>query len=595
MIFAVIATLVIKMSAATSFTVLPVHTVYEGQKFSVTFRLDNGESRDIKVSQINGCKLIYGPSISTSRSYTAINGQMQSSSRMEFTYTYAAEKAGTYTIPEATVVVDGKRYSTKPQKFTVQPAANASKPASSRPVDMYDADTQTSDRAVGANDVFVRIYLSRSQVYEQEAIECTIKLYTKYTISEFMPTKQPSFDGFLIQECDVTPALNQEETLNGQSYMTAVLKKCIIFPQKPGKLTINSGNYDLSVVQYDNVNMGGFLTVRQPRTRQIKVSSNSVTVDVTPLPSPKPAGFSGAVGTFSVETRLVGDKFLTNDAGTLIYTIRGTGNIKYLKEPVIDFPSEFEQYTPKSDIQSVVSGPSVMGTMTVEYTFVPQTTGDFRIGSDSFVYFDPVKREYVTLTTPTYNIKVGKGTAAAVSKDQEEIAAKNTDIRHIALGNKHPGWTAEPVLERGWFWWLFAAPAVILAVTIVANRRRLKLAADVEGRRLASAGKVARKRLAAARKLLQARDADAFYAETLRALTGYLSDKFTIPAGKLSRDVISQQLEQRGASEQLRNEVAEILDTCEMARYTPQSAGEIDRVFETVTAVINKIENLRTK
>ncbi len=588
-------TTVAGLHAAVSFSVRPPVRVFEGQKFAVTFRLDNGESRDIKVSQINGCRLIYGPSISTSRSYSITNGRTESSSRTEYTYTYLAEKAGTFTIPEASVVVEGKRYTTRPTTFTVEPAANASKPASSRPVDVRDIDTQGSDRTVGANDVFVRINLSRTRVYEQEAIECTIKLYTKYSISEFFPTKQPSFDGFLIENVEIRSELNQEETFNGQTYLTAVLKKCIIFPQKSGKLNINSGNYDITVVQYNNVNMGGFLSVRQPTTRKIKVNSNSASVDVMPLPTPRPAGFNGAVGTFSINSRLVGDKFLTNDAGTLIYTISGTGNIKYLKEPVIDFPSEFEQYTPKSNVEAQVSGSNVTGRMTVEYTFVPQTTGKFTIGADHFVYFDPAKQQYVTLNTPSYNINVGKGAGASVSRDQEEIQSKNTDIRHIYLGEKNPSGWKTPVVDRGWFWWLFASPAVILIILTLVNRRRIRLASDIEGQKLARAGKVARKRLATAHKMLQMRNADSFYAEILKALTGYLSDKFAIPAGSLSRDVIDKELTARGASEELRSEVSRVIEQCEMARYTPGSSEAIGSVYDEVSGIINKIENLRAK
>lgn len=582
-------------SAATNFTLMPVRRVYEGEKFAVTFRLDNGDARDIKTSQINGCRLIYGPSISTSRSYSIVNGHAESSSRIEFTYTYLAEKAGTFTIPEASVVVDGKRYATRPGKVVVEPASNASKPASSRPVDLNDIDTQTSDRTVGSNDVFVRIITSRTRVYEQEAIECTIKLYTKYSISEFFPTKQPSFDGFLIEECDVKPALNAEETFNGQNYLTALLKKCIIFPQKPGKLTINSGNYDITVVQYDNVNMGGFMTVRQPKTRKIQVSSNTASIEVLPLPTPQPQGFTGAVGTFSIDSKLVGNKFMTNDPATLIYTIRGTGNIKYVKEPVIDFPSEFEQYTPKADINAIVSGPSVMGTMTIEYTFVPQTVGSFTIGSDRFVYFDPDKREYVTLTTPAYDIKVVQGAATSASKDQEAIAAKNTDILHIYLGDPHPGHIGKPIVNQGWYYIILALPAIALVVISIANRRNLRRAADVKGQKLARAGRVARKRLVTAKKMLDAHDADKFYAETLRALMGYLSDKFAIPAGKLSRTEISTQLESHGASEQLRASVQSLLDQCEMARYTPDSAGSMATVYDEVSSVINSIESLQKK
>ena len=78
-------------------------------------------------------------------------------------------------------------------------------------------------RRVSSDDVFVRIILSKSSAYEQEAIGCTIKLYTKYSISSFMPTKQPSFDGCLIQELMFSLHSNEMEAYNGQNYMTAVL------------------------------------------------------------------------------------------------------------------------------------------------------------------------------------------------------------------------------------------------------------------------------------------------------------------------------------------------------------------------------------
>ena len=79
-----------------------------------------------------------------------------------------------------------------------------------------DVNTQSSDRAVSANDVIVRIILARDKVYEQEPVECTIKLYTKYNISSFRPTIQPSFDGCLIEELDVRPALNEVERYKGR-------------------------------------------------------------------------------------------------------------------------------------------------------------------------------------------------------------------------------------------------------------------------------------------------------------------------------------------------------------------------------------------
>lgn len=585
-------TAAVSLHAQVSFTVKPPSRVYEGQRFPVTFRLTNAEGSDLKVSQINGCTLLYGPSVSTSQSYQVVNGRASSTSATEYTYYYKADKAGSFTIPAASVLADGKRYTTKAVSFTIHDIADANTPASQRPVDVDDVDTQAAGRRVNSDDVFVRIILSKSSAYEQEAIGCTIKLYTKYSISSFMPTKQPSFDGFLIQEVDLQPALNQTETYNGQNYMTAVLKKCIIFPQKSGKLTINSGNYDISVVQYENVNMGMF-QVRQPREAKIKVNSNSASIDITPLPQPQPEGFTGAVGKFEIDSRLVGNSFRTNDPATLIYTISGTGNIKYVKEPVIDFPTEFEQYTPKSDIQASVQGNDVIGSMTVEYTFVPQSVGDFTIGSDKFVYFNPQTRQYITLTTPSYPVKVAKGVSAPVTTDQKEVENKNSDIRHIYLGEKNPVKEHRMVVLQSWYWVLYLLLIAVTVILIFANRRKARLNADVLGQKTAKASKVARRRLKSAEGFMKSGDSEKFYEEMLRALWGYLSDKLAMPVSQLSRDNISATLASKGYSEESAGAIVSVLDDCEMARYTPDSSSRMDEVFERGVNAINQIESNR--
>lgn len=580
------------MFAQVNFTVQPPTRVFEGDRFPITFKLTNAEGSDLNVSQINGCTLLYGPSTSQRQSYQVVNGRATSSSSVEYTYYYKAGKAGQYTIPAASVIADGKRYTTKPVNFTIHESADRNTPASQRPVDVDDVDTQAAGRRVNSDDVFVRIILSKSSAYEQEAIGCTIKLYTKYSISSFMPTKQPSFDGCLIQELDVQPSLNEMETYNGQNYMTAVLKRCIIFPQKSGKLTINSGNYDISVVQYDNVNMGMF-QVRQPREAKIKVSSNTGTLNILPLPQPQPDGFTGAVGTFTIDSRLVGNSFRTNDPATLIYTIKGTGNIKYVKEPVIDFPTEFEQYTPKSDIQAEVNGNDVSGSMTIEYTFVPQSVGDFSIGSDKFVYFNPQSKQYVTLTTPAYSIKVAKGVSAPTTTEQKDVENKNSDIRHIHLGDKHPSLTHTLVVTKSWYWFMYLGFLALTLGLVIVNRRQARLSADVIGRRTAKASKVAKKRLKAAESFMKAGNSEKFYEEMLRALWGYLSDKLSMPVSQLSRENISSTLASKGYSEESTAGLVEVLDECEMARYTPDSSNQMDNVYERGVKVINNLENCK--
>jgi hypothetical protein len=536
------------------------------------------------------------------QSYQIINGRTSSSTSTDFTFTYRADKAGNVSIPAVSITSDGKKYTSRQASFTILPPGKSQSNVPSQggsgnsSTQRNQAQSNASDFKVSSNDVLVRIILSRSQAYEQEAIECTIKLYTKYNIGSFMPKTQPSFDGFLIEDLNIQSYLGEREHYNGDNYYTAVLKRCILYPQRSGKLTINSGKYDLTVQRQVLINDWPF-----PRTvvedKNIEVNSNSASIVINPLPQPQPEGFTGAVGKFSIDSKLVGNTFKTNEAATLIYNISGTGNIKYIHEPTIDFPSEFELYSPRSDINAHVAGNNMSGTMSIEYTFVPQSVGKFTIGADKFVYFDPSKKEYVTLTTPTYNLNVEQGAVVAASNggnSKQEILAKNTDIHHIKVGDKDPQKEHTYMVASGWYWAIYVVLLLMLILIIYLYAKSAREAADVTGRKLARANKVARKRLKAAQAYLKSHQYEQFYEETLRATWGYFGDKLSIPASQLSRENITTMLTDYGAPDELTTDLIHVLDECEMARYTPQqSHDQAETVFNQASAVINNMEAIK--
>lgn len=592
--FHVLLLLVTAVAAAAqvSFKVLPPGNIVVGDKFPLTFRLENAEGTNFNIGQIPGCQKLYGPTTYNGMSYVNNNGHVTRSSKQEYTVYYQATTPGKYTIPSASIMVNGKRYTTRPLQFTVHASAVPQPaPASSRPTSIDDVDTQSVERPVNPSDVFVRIILSRTKVYEQQAVECTIKLYTSYTLNRFVPTKQPSYDGFLIEDLDVEPELNRKEVLDGRTYATAVLNKFILFPQKSGRLTITSGEYDLVVTQIENINLNGMVTVRQPHQRSMKISSNSATVEVMPLPTP-PEGFSGAVGQFKIASRLVGNKMRTNEPASMVLTISGTGNIKYIPEPKIEFPADFDLLTPTSDVNATVSAGTTTGTMTVDYTFTPQKIGKFTIGAYDFIYFDPERKEYITLKTPSYNVNVEQGT----EQGQDAVTSKNTDILDIITSDRasvrHPGQFA---VTSVWYWLLFVAVAAGVVAAVLLNIRRIRLNSDVAGRRVAKARRVAMKRLASANKAMQAGESDLFYTEALKSLMGYLGDKLRIPASQMSRDKVKEVLQQQGATEEVIILTDSVWSECEMARFTPgaQSSESMSNLYRRLTEVVDAIEQLK--
>lgn len=584
------------MAAQTSFQVVPPRNVIAGNTFYVTYRLTNGDGSGITAPPIQGCKLLSPrPGVSTMQSVQIINGRQSSTTTEDYNYTYRAEKEGTYTIPAATIQCDGKSYQTQPVKFTVLPAdrhAAQQGQAGYPQARVDDLASQDSQASIGKNDIFVRVILNKSHAYEGEAIECTLKLYTKFErINSFMVVTPPTFDGFLIEELDTQASLNAVEHYNGQNYITAVLKRCIIFPQKPGKLTINSGKYDLSVVQLERVSNGFFISAR-PVEKEVKLQPFSQSVNITALPEPAPASFTGAVGKFKFESRLSNDHPRTGEAISLKYIITGTGNIKYLKEIKPEIPDEFEQYTPNTQSNTRVSGNTVTGTVTTDFTIVPQSVGKFRIPDEEFTYFDLESKKYVTLTAPGYTLDVAKGSGTTTGSDQRDIEAKNTDILHIRLGASDLSHDHTPVIRHWWYWAIFI---VLLALTtggLLTYRRRMRLDADVAGKRTMRASKVARKRLKTAEAFMKNHDSARFHEEMLKALWGYLSDKLNIPASQLTRQNIVDTLTRRGVSAALSEKVIEILDNCEMARYTPDSSldSSVEALYNEASETINAME-----
>ena len=595
---AVLAISVVANAADVSFSVDYPRQVVQGNKFQISFSLRNAEGNGFKAPEVGGCKLLYGPSKSSSYSSQWVNGVSSSSSSEEYTMVYRADQAGKYTVGAATVSVGGRQYSTKPFTIEILPpdrSAQSSSNRGSQSVQIDNANTQTAGKQVSSKDLFVRIILSKSNVYEQEAVVCTIKLYTKYQISQFIANIQPSYNGFLIEELPVSPNLNEIEHVNGENYMVAELKKCILFPQQSGKLTITSGTYDVTVVQYEQFRTP-FGIMRQPVEKQLQVKSNTSSVNILPLPEPKPASFNGAVGNFTVSTEIKPQVLKTFEAATYSYIIRGSGNIKYLKSPTIGFSSQFDVYDPQNNINAKPSGNTVSGTVTIDYTFIPQFVGKYEIPGTEFTYFNPATRKYETLTTQKYDLTVAKGSGAASQAPKGGIEQKNRDILHIKTGDLHLKQEHSYAVEGFGYWLWYIVPLLLLAAVLFYYRKALKARSDMQLMRTKRANKVAQKRLRAAKQWMRAGDKNKFYAEVLTALWGYLSDKIQIPVSELNKENISAELTNYGATDEVIAAVIEVLNNCEFAQYAPELSGnDMESIYSAAADAMDKLENTKRK
>lgn len=582
-------------------------TVEVGDKFQVKFQINSQDFSNFNAPNFKGFEVLYGPSTSTSSSYQYINGKASHSTSVTYTFTVLCDKAGTYSIGSATVEAGGKTVKSNPINVKVLPLGQG---PSSQPSNRGGASTRQTTRPVttGGNisskDLFMTATANKTNVYEQEAILLTYKIYSAVNLTQ-LDGKLPNLDGFQIQEMPL-PRTKQFkiENYNGRNYQTVVWSQYLLFPQKSGELVIPSITYE-GIVQEINPNIdpieaffngtGGVMDFKK------KITTPKVVINVQPL-SDKPAGFSGGVGRFSIESSINANTVKTNDAINLKVVISGKGNMKLINTPEVAFPKDFETYDAKVTDNFSISTDGLTGTRQFEYLAVPRTHGTYTIPPINFVYFDTSSRSYKTVSTEPYTIVVekGKGTlnkaVADFTNGQRTVDQIGVDIRYIKRGDSELRKNNETFFS-GYSYWLCYVIAVVLFVLIVilANKYRTDNQNEAKSRGR-KANKIATKRLKYASVLLKDKKKGEFYDEVLKALWGYIADKLNMPQEYLNKDNIQSRLEEKGVEQPLIDDFIKVLDNCEFARYAPgEGEGAMDSVYEGAIDVISKMENIIKK
>lgn len=560
--------------------------VIQGQQFQLEYTLYNASGKDLKLPEFKGCKVLY-QGTSSGTSVSVVNGKVDRQTTETHVITLRAEKEGSYTFAPATISADGRTLSTNTWKLTVLPPDKASA-SSGR------SGGQSSDNTT----LFARLILSKSRIYEQEAVLATIKLYTQASGVQAENYSFPSFEGFVVQDIDLPQNTSFSlENYNGINYKVAVLKQCLLFPQRTGKITITPGKFDFQVETYQLVN-GPFGPMRVPQGVSRSVSTNTASVEVMPLPGGKPASFMGGVGDFSLSSSISSTHVKANEAITLKLTIKGSGNLKYLKNPELQLPNDFDTYDPKVDVNVKASAGGVSGIRTVEYTTIPRFAGTFKIPAVEFSYFDLKSKSYKTLRTEAYEITVDKGAPGSGGKtvtnfsNKEDLKLLNQDIHYIKLDKMNLVQTPTLYIDNWVYWLWYIVPALAFIVFVIINRKQAKANANVALMKNRKANKVASKRLKVAGKYLKNHDKEHFYDEVLKAVWGYLSDKLGLPNSELTKDNVAAELEKYGASAELIAEFNDILGRCEFAQYAPSQTDEaMDELYTQTVEAIGKMEN----
>lgn len=599
LLFTILAAWQVKAADKVRFVAEAADVVVSGDQVRLVFTVNSQDIKDFRAPSIKGFDVLMGPSRSQQSSIQIINGKRTSNSSTAFTYILLAGNPGTYTIPAASVEVNGEKVFSNAISIKVLPQDQTSGNSGNNGGGSASSSrSQAAGSRISANDLFITATASKTTVHEQEAILLTYKVYTVVSLRQLYG-KMPDLKGFHTQEVE----LPQQKTFTlehykGRNYNTTVWSQYVLFPQQTGKLEIPSITFDGVVAQqtisddpFDAFfNGGGYVEVKK------KITTPKVVINVQPLPA-KPAGFSGAVGEFKLASSINATDVKTNDAVTIKLTLSGTGNMKLIGTPEVKFPQDFEIYDPKVTDDYKLTNSGLTGTKTFEYLAIPRHAGNFTIPAIEFTYFDLKSNSYKTLKTEAYNLKVakGQGNADQVISDftnKESVKMLGKDIRFIKLGDSSLRPKGDFFFGTVGYYLCYLIPLLLFVVFAVIYRQKALENANVAKVKTKKANKVATRRMKLAGKLLAENKKNEFYDEVLKALWGYISDKLSIPVSQLSKDNIEAELTNYGVQEALIAEFIGVLNECEYARYAPGNENEaMDKVYSASVEVISKMEN----
>lgn len=553
------------------------------ERLQLSFTI-NEDGDNFSPPNFNGFKA-NGPSQSISRQW--VNGK--SSYEKSYTYVLTPQQKGTFTIGQATIEVDGNIYKTSPISITV--TGSVANPSEGENPD-YIADKK----------VHLVARISNSSPYLNEAVTLEYILYWEPSVGLFNPqlNEIPKFRDFWSQEIDLGSQLQPKQgTYKGVPSNFVVYKKYVLYPQKTGDLKLSP--ISMTVPVQVPTNKRDFFGRQINSTVNKTVTAGNTILNVKPLPTNAPESFTGAVGNFNFNVSQSKRSLNATESLQVQLKVSGNGNLKLFKLPKLKVPTAIEKYDPEHEENVRVRSEGMTGSISDNYTLVPQYKGKFPLPSLEFSFFDPKAKTYKTKKAIPVIIDVLQGPTEATANAQNsnqnstnavaeknEVAQKNQQFRFIKSEANLEEINTTPFFKTNLFWGLLLLPLLIIPLFILVNKRNESLAGDIEGSKVRRASKLAKKYLSNAKKNLG--DSKAFYVSLEKALNNYLKARLKIETSEMNKDRIQSLLTEKQVSEEAISKFKEVLQTCDMARYTPSTLQTMKEDFEKASEAISLID-----
>ena len=545
------------------------------ERIRVDFSM-NKDGDQFTPPDFKGFRVVMGPSQSTSSSW--INGVR--SFKRTFSYTIAPLQKGTFRIGQASIIIDKKQYKTQ-----------------SKEVIVTDAVKKPSDQLTAYDIAEEKLHLvaevSKSAPYLNEPITVVYKLYVggNINVSNFRPLENPTYENFWSSELPIKNYKFTTGTYKGEPYNVVDLKRVVLYPQKEGELVLEPLSLEITADVPTN-RRDFFGGVIYSSTNKV-VSAGKRTIKVKPLPQEgKPDNYTGAVGDFNLFVEPSKKILNAGESLQLNVRVKGKGNLKLFQLPALKVPAAVEVYDPEynEDVTTTYSG--MQGEVSENYTLVPGYKGKYPIPPVDFSYFNPSTNRYYTLSSEEVLLQILEGPELEDTNNQplaikQEVIADD-QFKFIELQT-----TLSPIENKRFFGsrsyylsWL--VPLLLIPLAILFGKKRQERLLDVEGNKTRASNRLAKKYLSAAKKAIA--DKEAFYIALERALHHFLKAKLKIETSELNKEKIAEILRNKEINESAIEELIQLLEHCDMARYSPISAVEIQTDYQQSIATITQLD-----
>lgn len=528
---------------------------------------------EVQIPPVDGLDIRYlGPSTQIS----IVNGQY--SSRKSWMYSVMPLKTGRFTIPSLSINVNGSAYTTEAVEIEVADASSATGVTSAPPSPGTNASLD--------DKIFLVLRLPKDKVYVNERLPVKILLFmSDLSVDD---VRFPEFKQAGVDMDKFGQPRQYDQVINGRRYRIAEFDTNI-YPTRAGEVTIGPVTLDCNLVMRSasaRAPFGGsmfdddFFKTFFDRYEKRPLTVRSGTSDLTVLPLPeenKPADFDGAVGQFSLDASVGPVEVNVGDPVTVKMQIGGEGNLRMVQPPAFTTADNFKVYDPQIKEEN--------GFKKLEQVLIPESEQITEIPAVRFSYFEPVLRQYQTLTQGPFPVTVRKPKTDTGLKvvgptvgGEAPVSAPPVLGQDIVFIKEDPG-TFYVIGERFYRGLAFYCAVVLFlglwGMLYGAYRRTRKMTTDVAYARRLLAPKEARRDLREARRLLPLEDTGKFYDALFRTLQKYLGNKLHLSAGTVTSETVQPKLTGRVAEKWL-EEIRQAFNECDAVRYAAPAGSSAE-------------------